>query len=128
MFLSFLLPSQNIKIRTHETIILPAVVYGCETSSLTSREEHRLRVFEKRVLRRIFGPEREDVKRGLRKLHNEEFHDLYSSPNNIRLLKLKKMRWEDHVARMVETRNAYRVSAKKPEGKSPTGRHRQIGA
>jgi hypothetical protein len=80
-------------------LILPVVLYGCETwSSLTLREEHRLRVFENRVLRRIFGPRRDEVTGVWRKLHNEEFHNLYSSPNIIRTIKSGRMRWAGHVA------------------------------
>jgi hypothetical protein len=74
--------SKNVKIRVCKTIILPVVLYGCETQSLTLREEHKLRVFESRVLRRIFGLKREGVTGGWRKLHNEELHDLYSSKYN----------------------------------------------
>jgi hypothetical protein len=85
--LSSRLLSKNIKIRIHNTIILPVVLYGCETSSLTLREKHKLRVFENRVLRRIFGPRRDEVMGDLRKLHNEELHSLYSSPNIIRMIK-----------------------------------------
>jgi hypothetical protein len=70
--------STNVKVRIYKTIILPVVLYGCETWSLTLREEHRLRVFENRVLRRIFGPKRYRVTGGWRNLHNEELHDLYS--------------------------------------------------
>jgi hypothetical protein len=73
-------------------IILPVVLYGCETWSLTLREEHRLKVFENRVLRRIFGPKRDEVTGEWRKLHNKEFHDLYSSPSIIRITKSKRMR------------------------------------
>jgi hypothetical protein len=80
------------------------------------REEQRLRVFENRVLRRIFGPKRDDVTGGWRKLHNEELHNLYSSPNIIRMIKSKRMRWAGHVARMGETRNVYRILVGKPEG------------
>jgi hypothetical protein len=69
-----------------------------ETSSLTLREEHRLRAFENRVLRRIFGPKRDDVMGGWRKLHNVELHNLYSSPNIIRMIKSRRMRWSGHVA------------------------------
>ena len=72
---------KNLKIKIHRTIILPVVVYGCETWSLTLREKRRLKVFENRVLRRIFGPEWDEVIREWRKLHNEEFNDLYCSPN-----------------------------------------------
>jgi hypothetical protein len=75
-------------------------MYECETWSLTLREEHRLRVFENRVLRRIFGPKRDHATGDWRKLHNEELHNLYSSPNIIRMIKLKRMRWAGHLARM----------------------------
>jgi hypothetical protein len=74
--------------------------YGCETWSLPLREEHRLRVFENRVLRRIFGPKRDEVMREWRKLHNEKLRDLYSSPSIIRIIKSRSMRWAGHVARM----------------------------
>jgi len=86
------------------------VLYGCETWSVTLREEHRLRVFENRVLRRIFGPKRE--KDGSwRKLHNDELHDLYSSPNIVKVIKSKRMRWAGHVARMGDGRDVYRFLA-----------------
>jgi hypothetical protein len=93
----------------------PAVLYGCETWSLTLREEHRLKVFENRVLRRIFGPKRDEVTRERRKLHNEELRDLYSSPSIIRIIKSRSIRWAGHVARMGEKRNAYRLLVGKPE-------------
>ena len=76
---------KNLKIKLYRTIILPVVLYGCETWSLTLMEERRLRVFEKRVLRRIFGPRRNEVIEEWRKLHNEELNDLYSSPNIVRV-------------------------------------------
>ena len=85
-FLSSTLLSKNLKIKIYRTIILSVVLYGYETWSLTMREERRLRVSENRV-RRIFGPKRDKVTREWRKLHNEELHDLYSSPNTIRLIK-----------------------------------------
>jgi hypothetical protein len=88
---SRLLPT-NVKIRIYITIILPVVLYGCETWSLTLREEHRLRVFKNRMLRRIFGPKRDDVTGGWRKLHNEELHNLYSSPSIIRTMKPRRIR------------------------------------
>jgi hypothetical protein len=106
------------------TIILPVVLYGCETWSLTLREEHRPGVFESRVLRRIFGSKRDEVTGEWRKLHNEELHDLYSSPNIIRIMKRRRMRCAGHVAQMGEKRNAYRLLVGKPEGKRPLGRPR----
>jgi hypothetical protein len=90
--LSSRLLSKNLKIRIYKTIILPVVLYLCETWSLTLKEEHRLRVFENRVLRRIFGPKRDEVAGEWRKLHNEELRDLYSSPNIIRIIKSRGMR------------------------------------
>jgi hypothetical protein len=97
-------------------------LYGCETWSL--REEHRLRVFENRVLRRIFGPKRGEVMGDRRKLHNEELHNLYSLPNIIRIIKPRRMKWAGHVAQMWAKRNAYRILVGKPEGKRPLGRPR----
>jgi hypothetical protein len=87
-----------------------------------NREEHRLRVFENSVLRRIFGQKRDEVTGGWRKLHNEELHNLYSSPSIIRMIKSRRMRWPGHVARMGEKRNAYRISVGNPEGEKPLGR------
>ena len=81
---------------------MPFVLYGCETWSLTLREERRLRAFENRVLRRIFGPKRNEVTRQWRKLHNEELKDLYCSPNIVRMIKSRSMRWAGHVVRMGE--------------------------
>jgi hypothetical protein len=89
--------SKNVKIRLYKTIILHVVLYGCETLSLALRQGHRLRVFENKVLRRIFGPKRAKVTGEWRKLHNEELHDLYSSPNKIIIIK-PRMRRVGHVA------------------------------
>jgi hypothetical protein len=119
--LSLRLLSKNIKIRIYKTTILPVVLYGCET--LTLREEHRLRVFENR--RRIFGPRRDEVMGVCRKLHNERLHVLCSSPNIIRMIKSRRMRWAGHVPRMGETRNTCRILVGKPEGKRPLGRPRR---
>jgi hypothetical protein len=87
------------------------------------RAEHRLRVFENRVLRRIFGPKREEDG-SWRKLHDDELHSLYSSPNIVRVIKSRRMRWAGHVARMEEGRVVYRVLVGRPEGKRPLGRPR----
>jgi PAS domain-containing protein len=92
--------SKNIKIRIYKTIILPIVLYECETLSLTVREEHRLRVFENRVLRRIFGLERDEVIGGWSKLLNEELHNMYFSLSIIRMLKSRRMRWAGLVEHM----------------------------
>jgi hypothetical protein len=95
---------------------LPAVLYGCETWSLTLREEHRLKVFENRVLKRIFGLRRNEVTGGCRKMHNKELHNLYSSPSIIRMIKSRRMRWAGHTVRMGDKRNAYRILVGKPKG------------
>jgi hypothetical protein len=116
---------KNVKVRIYKTIILPVVLYGCETCSLTVREEHKLRVFENKVLRRIFGPKRDGVTGGWRKLYNEELHNLYSSPSIIRIKKSRRMRWAGHVARMGEKKNVYRLLVGKPGGKTPLGRPRR---
>jgi hypothetical protein len=98
--LSSSLLSKNLKIRIFEATIFPVVLYGCETWSLILREELRLRVFEIRVLRRIFGPKRDEVTGEWRKLHSEELRDLYSSPSIIRIVKSGRRRWAEHVAQM----------------------------
>jgi hypothetical protein len=121
--LSSLLISKNLKIKVYETVILPVVLCGCETSSFTLREERRLRVFENRVLR-IFGPKLE-VDGSWRKLHNDEIHSLYSSSNIVRVIKSRRMRWAGHVARVGEGRGVYSVLFGKPEGKRPLGRPRR---
>jgi hypothetical protein len=114
--------SRKLKVKIYKTINLPVLLYGCETWYLTLREEHRLRVFENRVLRRIFGPTRNEVRGEWRKLHNGELHNLYSSPDIIRQIKSRRMRWAGNVSRMGEGRNVYRVLVGKPEGKRPLGR------
>jgi len=100
MFSSLL--SKTIKIKICRNIMVPLVFYGCETWSLTLREELRLRVFENKVLRRIFGPKMDEVTGECRQLHNEELDDLYFSPNIIRVIKSRRMRRAGHVARMGE--------------------------
>jgi hypothetical protein len=98
------------------------VLYGCETWSLTLREEHRLRVFENRLLRRIYGRKRDELVGGWKKLHNEELHNLYSSPSIIRGIKSRRVRWTGLVARMWDNRNACMILVRKPEGKRPLRR------
>jgi hypothetical protein len=97
--LSSRLISKNLKIKIYKTVILPVVLCGCETWSPTLREEHRLRVFENTVLRRIFGPKREEDG-SWRKLHNDELHSLYTSLNSVRVIKSRRMRWAGRVERM----------------------------
>jgi len=123
--LSSSLLSKNLKIKIYRTIILPVVLYGCETWSLTLKEERRLSLFENRVLRRIFEPKRDEVTEELRKLHNEKLNNLYVSPNFVRVIKSRRMRWAGHLARMGEGRGMYRVLVGKPEGKRPLGRPRR---
>jgi hypothetical protein len=123
--LSSRLLSKNIKIKIYRIIILPVVLYRCETWSLTLREERRLRVFENRVLRRVFGPKRDKVTGEWRKLNNEELNDLYFLPNIVRVVKSRRMRWAGHVARMGEDREVHRVLVGKPEEKKPLGRPRR---
>jgi hypothetical protein len=122
--LSSRLISKNLKIKIYKTVILPVLLYGCETWSLTLGEEQRLRVFENKVLRRIFGPKREEDG-SWRKFHNDELHNPYSSPNIVRVIKSRRMRWTGHVAHMGEGRGVYRVLVGRPEGKRPLGRPRR---
>ena len=91
---------KHLKIKIFRNIILPVFLCGCETWSLTLKEECRLWVFENWKLRRIFGSKRDDVTGGWRKLHNEELIDVYCSPNNVRMTNSRRMRWEGNVARM----------------------------
>jgi hypothetical protein len=115
--LSFRLLSRNLKVKKYKTIIPPVVLYGCKTWSLTLREEHRLRVFERRVLRGIFGSKRDEITGERRKLRSGELHSLYSSPYIIRQIKSRRMRWAGHGANMGEDREVYRVLVRRPEGK-----------
>ena len=117
--------SRKLKIKIYRTIILPVVLVWCEAWSLTLREERKLRAFENMVLRRIFGRRRDEVTGEWRRLHNEELSDLYSSPNIVRVIKSRRMRWAGHVARMGEEKGVYRVLVGKPEGKRPLGRSRR---
>ena len=123
--LSSSLLSKNLEIKIYRTIILPGVLFGCETWSLTLRDERRLRVFENRVLRRTFGPKRDEVTGEWRKLHNGEPNVMYSSLNIVWVIKSRRMRWAGRVARMGEGRGVYRVLMGKPGGKRPLGRPRR---
>jgi len=120
--------SKNIKIKIYRTIILPVVLFGCETWSLTLRKERRLRVYENRVLRRLFGPKRDEVTGEWRKLHNEKLSDPYSSPNIVRVIKSRRMRWAGHLARIGKRKGAHRVLVGMTEGKRPLGRLRTDGS
>jgi hypothetical protein len=111
--------------RIYKTTLLPVVLYGCETWSMTLRVEHRLRVLENKVLRRIFGPKIIEVTGEWRKLLNEALRDLYFSSSIIRIIKSRRMRLAGHVARMGEKRNAYRLLVGKPEGMRPLGKPRR---
>jgi hypothetical protein len=114
--------SKNLKVKTYRTIILPVVLYGCETWSLTLREERRLRVFENSMLRSVFDPKGDEVTGERRKLY-EELHDLYCSPTIVRVI--KSTSWAAHVARMGERRGVYSVLVWKPERKRPLRRPRR---
>jgi hypothetical protein len=122
--LSSRLLSRNVKVKIYKTIIL-SVLFRCETWSLTLREEHRLRVFENRVLRRMFGPTREEVTGEWRKLYNEELHILYSSSNIIRPIKSRRMRWAGYAALIGEERKVYVGLVGKSGRKGPLGRPRR---
>ncbi|KAJ4429771.1 hypothetical protein ANN_21975 [Periplaneta americana] len=123
--LSSSLLSKNLKVGIYKKIILPDVLYGCETWTLTLREEHRLRVFDNKVLRKIFVAKRDEVTGEWRKLHNTELHALYSSPDIIRNIKSRRLKWAGHVEHMGESRNACRVLVGRPEGKRRLWRPRR---
>jgi hypothetical protein len=123
--LSSSLLSKNLKIKILRTIILSIILYECDSLLLTFREERRLRVFENRVLRRIFEPKRNEVTGEWRKLNKEELYDLYYSTNFIILTKSRRMRRAGHVARNGERRCAYRILVSKPEGNRPLARPRR---
>ena len=116
--------SKNLKFKIYRTIILPVVLYGCETWSLTLRKKRGLRVFENRVLRRIFGPKMGEVMGDWRELHKEELNDLYPSPNIVWVIKSRRVRWAGRVARVGARRGVYRVLVGKPEETIPLWRPR----
>ena len=123
--LSSALLSKTVNIKIYRSIILPIVLYGYETWSVTLKEERRLRVSENRVLRRIFGPKRDEVTEEWKKVYNEEHNDLHSSRNNIWVIKSRITRLAGHVARVRKRRGAYRVLIWKPVVKRPLGRPRR---
>ena len=114
--------SKKLKVNTYKTIILLLVLYGCETWSLTLREEHRLRMFENKVLRKLFGAKRDEITGDWRKLHNAELHALYSSPNIIRNHKSRRLKWAGHEPHMEQSRNTYRGLVRRSNGKGSLGR------
>ena len=127
-----LLPESNGMALTTHVFLRPEVentfshVYRTQVLlPLTLRDESRLRVFENRILRKIFGPKRDEVTGEWRKLHNEELNVLYPSPSIVRVIKSRRMRWVGHVARIVEGRGVYRVLVRKHGGKRPVGRPRR---
>ena len=115
-----------LKNKIYKTIILPVVLYGCETWSLTLREECWQRVIENRILRRIFGSKRHENGEW-RRLHNKGIHSLYCSPNIVRVIKSRRLRWAGHVARMEEGRSAFKISTVTPTGKRHFWRPRGMG-
>jgi hypothetical protein len=123
--LSSRLLSRNVNVKIHKTIVFPVILCGCETWSLTLREEHRLRVFENRLLRRIFGPKRDEVTGVWRKLHNGELRNLYSSPDIIRQIKSRRIKLAGHMASMGEGENTYKLVVGTLERKRPLERRRR---
>ena len=118
--------SKTLKIKIYRNIILPVVVYGCETWSLTMREERRLKVFENRVPRRIFVPKRDEVTGEYRKLHNEELNDQYCSPKIVRVIKSRRMKWAGYVTSIGEKKGVHILLVGKPGGKRALRRPRHI--
>ena len=116
---------QNLKINVYRNVILPVILYGCETGSLALRDERRLRVFENRVLRKILGRNRDEVTGDWRKLHNEELHDLTSSPSTIRVIKKNGVGGACSACGGVAERNRYGALVRKHEGKRPFGRSKR---
>ena len=112
------LPSENIQIKTFRTVILSVVLYGCETWFFTLREEHRLRVLENMVLRKIFGPKRDEVTGHWRRLHEDGPYALYSSPNIIRVIKSRSIVWKGVRSPYEDRRGACRVLARRPDGRN----------
>jgi hypothetical protein len=122
--------SKNIKIKIYKTVTLTVALYWCEMCSLTLKEEHTLRMCEKRVLRSIFGHKGDEVREEWRKLHNDKLNDLYPSPTVIQVIKSRRIRWVGHMARKGDRRGVYKVRVhkvlvEKPEGKRSLGNPRR---
>jgi len=117
--------SKNLKIKIYRTVILPVDLYGCGNWSFSLRKERKLGLFENRVLRKIFGPRKDEVTGEWRRLHNQGLYYLYTSPNTVRVIKSRRMRWAGHVALMVEERVVYRILVGKLEGRRPLGKPRR---
>ena len=117
--------SRKLKLKIYRTVILPVILYGCESWSTTVADEQKLRVFENKILRKIYGPKRDEMTGEWRRLHNEELHGLYDSPDVVKIMKSRRLRWAGHVARMGEKRRLYSTLVGKPEGKRPLGRPRR---
>ena len=117
--------SRKLKLKIYRTVILPVILYCCKSWSTTLADEHKLRVFENRVLGKIYGPKRDEMTGEWRRLHNEELHGLYDSPDVIRIMKSRRIRWAGHVARMGEKRRLNSIVVGNPEGKRPLGRPRR---
>jgi hypothetical protein len=115
--------SKNIKIKIHGSVILPITLHGCETWSLTCTEKHRLRVFNNRILRKIFGP-KNDKATGMEKTNKEELDNVYSPPNIIQVIKSRRMIWVGQVVHMEDKGVPHRVLVGRPKGKRPLGRPR----
>jgi hypothetical protein len=113
------------KLLIYKIIILPVVLYGYETWAVTLKRMQRLKLFENRMVREIFGLKMDEIAGGWRKLNSEKLRNICSSPNVIRMIKLRSMSWTGYVTRMGERRNAYRILLGKPEVKSPLGRPRR---
>ena len=117
--------SRKLKLKIYRTVILPVILYGCESWSTTLADEHKLHVFENKVLRKIYGPKRDEMTGEWRRLHNEELHGLYDSPDVVKIMKSRRLRWAGHVARMGEKRRLYSILVGRPDGKRPLGRPRR---
>jgi len=112
-------------LKIFRTVILPVILYGCESWSTTLADEHKLRVFENKILRKIYGPKRDEMTGEWRRLHNDELYGLYDSPNVVKIMKSRRLRWADHVSRMEKKGRLYSILVGRPDGRRPLGRPRR---